>query len=70
MPLAHPGTVSYSDHFLFVCKLFFSRTTGPISSNYPCVREIEVCSNEGLCPLKGEIITKNVKIGWIYLKIL
>ena len=35
-------------------KIFFSRTTGPISTklgiNYPWVKRIEINSNQGLCP--------------------
>ena len=53
---------------LSVCKLFlfFSRTTGPISTKlgtkHLLVKEIQVCSNEGPCPFQGEIITKQPKI--------
>jgi hypothetical protein len=39
-----------------------SRTTGPISTrlgtNHPWEEGIQVCSNEGKPPLKGEIIAK------------
>ena len=43
-------------------KIFFSRTTGPISTKlgikHPRVKGIQVCSNEGPALFQGEIITK------------
>jgi hypothetical protein len=43
-------------------KIFVSRTTEPIltrlSTNHSWEKEIQVCSNEGDCPLQGEIIAE------------
>ena len=58
--------VSISDRLLSVDRfhifIFFSRTTGPISTKlgtkHPWVKGIQVCSNEGPYLLKGEIIGK------------
>jgi hypothetical protein len=48
-------------------KIFFSRTTGPISfnlgTNHPWVKGIQVCSNEGSDPLQRGDNLKNAKIG-------
>ena len=38
--------------------IFFSRTTGPNSTKHPCVKGIQVCSNEWPRPFPGEIIAK------------
>ena len=50
-------------------KIFFSRTTGPISTklatNHPRVKLIEVCSNEGLCPFPRGDNYKRAKIHYI-----
>jgi hypothetical protein len=50
-------------------KKFFSRTSRPnsikLNTNYPWVKEIEVCSNKGPGPLQRGDNHKNVKIGVI-----
>ena len=70
--------VSFSDHNLFVvrrcCKLFtflfFSRTTGPISTklgtNHPLVKGFQICSNDGPCPFPRE---NNYEIAKIHRQI-
>jgi hypothetical protein len=52
----------------FLKKIFFTRTSWPnsikLSTNYLWVKGIQVCSNNGQILCRGEIITKNVKVGW------
>jgi hypothetical protein len=40
-----------------------------VGTNYPWVKEIQVCSNKGPGPLQRGDNHKNVKIGWGHLKI-
>jgi hypothetical protein len=40
-----------------------------MGTNYPCMKEIQVCSNKGPSPLQRGGNHKNVKIGWVHLKI-
>jgi hypothetical protein len=55
-------------------KIFFSRTSRPNSTklgkNYPWVKGIQVCSNEGSGPLQRRVNHKNEKMGRGHLKIL
>jgi hypothetical protein len=57
----------------FKKKTFFSRTSWPnsikLNTNYPWMKEIQVCSNEGPGPLQRGDNHKNVKMGWGHLKI-
>ena len=54
-------------------KIFFSKTTGPIltglSTNYTCVKGIQVCSNEGPRPFQRGDNWEKIKINWQLLKI-
>ena len=60
-------------HWKFKKKIFFSRTSRPNSikrnTNFPWVKGIQVCSNEGPGPLQKGDNHKNVKMGWGHLKI-
>jgi hypothetical protein len=51
----------------------FSRTSRPnsikLGTNYPWVKRIQVCSNKGPGPLQRGDNHKNVKMGWVHLKI-
>jgi hypothetical protein len=40
-----------------------------LGTNYPWVKRIQVCSNEGPGPLQRGDNHKNVKMGWCHLKI-
>jgi hypothetical protein len=59
-------------HWKFL-KIFFSRTSCPnsmqLSTNYPWVKGIQLCSNEGPGPLQRGDNCKNVKMGCGHLKI-
>ena len=76
--------VSFSDRLLSVvclsvCPLtfhifdFFSRTAGPnstkLGTHHPCVKGLQVSSNEGPGPLQRGDNHENAKIGWCHLKI-
>jgi hypothetical protein len=54
-------------------RVVFSRTSWPFSIKlgtiYPWVEEIQICSNKGLGPIQRGENHKNVKIGWVHLKI-
>jgi hypothetical protein len=58
-------------HWNFL-KIFF-RTSRPnsikLSTNYPWVKGIQVCSNKGPGPLQRGDNHKNVKMGWDHWKI-
>jgi hypothetical protein len=55
-------------------KIISSRTSPPnsikLGTNYPWVKGIQFCSNEGQYPLQRRDNTKNVKIWWDHLKII
>jgi hypothetical protein len=55
-------------------KIFFSRTSRPksikLSTNYPLVKRIQVCSNKGPGPLQKGDNHRNVRKGWGHLKLL
>jgi hypothetical protein len=57
----------------YLKKIFFSRTCRPnsikLSTHYPWVKGIHVCSNKGPGPLQRGDNYKNVKMGWGHLKI-
>jgi hypothetical protein len=59
-------------HWKFL-KIFFSRSSRPnsikLGTNYPCVKGIQFCSNEGPGPLQRGDNCKNVKMGCGHLKI-
>jgi hypothetical protein len=54
-------------------KKIFSRTSQPISiklsTNHPCVKGIQICSNKGPGPLQRGDNYKNAKMGCDDLKI-
>jgi hypothetical protein len=54
-------------------KIFFSRTRWPnsikLSTNYPLVKGIQVCSNKGTDSYQRGDNHKNVKTGWGHFKI-
>ena len=56
-----------------ILKIFFSRTTGPISTklgtNHLWGKGIQVCTNEGPCPFPREDNYHIAKIHWKILKI-
>ena len=59
--------------YTFHIYIFFSRTTGPISTKlgtlHPWVKKTQVCSNEGFCPFPRGDNYEIVKIYWQNLKI-
>ena len=61
--------VKIHQHFFKI----FSRTSWPnsikLNTNYPWMKEIQVCSIKGPGPLQRGDNQKNVKIGWGHLKI-
>jgi hypothetical protein len=61
-------------HKLVLEKVFFSKTSRPISikldANYPCMKGIQVCLDKGTDTHQREDYHKNANIGWGHLKIL
>jgi hypothetical protein len=53
---------------LILEKIFLSKTSRPISikpdANYPCMKEIQVCSNKGKYSHQRGDNHKNANIGW------
>jgi hypothetical protein len=72
IPLISRGDNRESTSRLIFFKIFFSRTSIPISielgTNYLWVKRILNCSNEGPCPLQSGDNYKNAKLGWGHLK--
>jgi hypothetical protein len=60
-------------HSNFLKKIYFSRNRLPnsitLNTNYPWVKEIQVCSNKGPGPRQRGDNHKNVKMAWGHLKI-
>ena len=52
-------------------KIFFSRTTEPISkgTKHPWVKEIQFYSNDGLCPFSREDNFEIANMHWRYIKV-